>query len=290
MTRDQELDQMERQNRRARAVKRWLVVVCVLITAAALIALYTIAVGNRARIGALQAEADRADTAAVSVAQEKQDQARSIVELCESGAIEMDERGKQVCADAQVAADEDPVEKAQVVKGEAGAQGPQGPAGPPGEPGPPGSDGTDGPPGETGAPGADGPPGEPGAQGAPGATGEPGAPGDPGAAGEAGTPGAAGAPGAAGERGPAGPKGDAGPAGPKGDAGAKGDPGPAGATGPAGVNGADGRGITDAQCGTDGRWDITWTTGETTDAGPCIVTPDTPAPVPEPTPTEEVNP
>lgn len=281
MTRDQELDQMERQNRRARAVKRWIVVACIVITVATLIALYTIAVDNRARIGALQDEADRADTAVVSVAQEKQDQARSIVELCESGAIKMDERGKQVCADAQVAADEDPVEKAQVVKGEAGAQGPRGPAGHPGEPGPPGTDGTPGPPGE---PGADGSPGEPGVQGAPGATGE------PGAAGEAGTPGANGAPGAAGERGPAGPKGDAGPAGPKGDAGAKGEPGAKGDPGPAGVDGADGRGITDAQCGTDGRWDITWTTGETTDAGPCIVTPDTPAPVPEPTPTEEVTP
>lgn len=272
MTRDQEIDQIERETRRARAIKRWIIMGCILITVATLIALYTIAVSNRAQLRALQGEADRADTAAVSVAQEKQDQAKSIVELCESGAIEMDERGQQVCEDAHAVAQEDPVEKAEAVKGESGERGPQGPAGPPGSPGPSGTAG------DAGAPGTAGPPGGPGSPGTPG---EAGSAGEPGAAGG---PGAPGGDGPKGDPGPPGPKGDPGPAGP---AGADGAPGAPGETGP---SGADGRGITDAQCGADGRWDLTWTTGETTDAGPCIVAPEIPAPTPEPTPTEEVTP
>lgn len=55
-----------------------------------------------------------------------------------------------------------------------------------------------------------------------------------------------------------GPVGPIGPQGPKGDS-IKGDPGPAG------------RGITDLQCGDDGRWTVTYTDGTTSDAGMCRV-------------------
>ncbi|MCT2043615.1 hypothetical protein M3D15_09800 [Pseudoclavibacter alba] len=116
-------------------------------------------------------------------------------------------------------------------------------------------------------------PGEPGVPGKNGKDGEPGPPGAPGRDGESvqGPPGPEGPPGPAGESitGPQGPAGESvvGPAGPAGESivGPKGDPGAAG---------ADGRGITSAVCDpATGRWQLTWTDGATTDAGPCIYIP-----------------
>lgn len=62
-------------------------------------------------------------------------------------------------------------------------------------------------------------------------------------------------------------------------------PGPAGKDGKDGADGRDGvdgrdgkdgRGITDAQCGENGRWTLWWTDGTTSDGGPCIFTPGNP--------------
>lgn len=234
---------------RSRRIRRFVSTGSLVVAIAAVIAALILAAHNAGQIAALQGERDRSDTAAVEVAQEKRDQAKSIEVLCESGAITMDERGKQVCREAKKVAAEDPEKRVEQVKGQRGEAGPQGPAGPPGVPGKPGTPGKDGIPGaagKDGAKGTDGLPGEPGAKGADGSNGADGAPG------------------------PAGP------------AGADGAPGRAGPTGP---SGADGRGITNAVCGTDGRWSITWTTGETTDAGPCIAATPTEAPTPTPTPT-----
>lgn len=51
-----------------------------------------------------------------------------------------------------------------------------------------------------------------------------------------------------------------------------GPPGPASTVpGPPGANGQDGRGIQSATCDDNGRWQITYTTGETQDAGQCRV-------------------
>ena len=80
--------------------------------------------------------------------------------------------------------------------------------------------------------------------------------------GRSGTPGA---PGAAGDDGSTGAAGQTGPAGPKGDTGAKGD------TGDRGPAGADGRGISNLQCGDDGRWTVTYTDGTSEDAGACRI-------------------
>src|SRR5690606_15041170 len=128
-----------------------------------------------------ESEAERAesDRAAVDVAQERQDQARSISELCESGEVDQDtERGRRVCEEAQESAEKDPAEQVQVAKGEPGAtgeRGAQGPQGVAGEKGEPGAPGKTGPAGEDGAPGATGPKGDQGIRGVPGEKGDVGA-------------------------------------------------------------------------------------------------------------------
>lgn len=77
-----------------------------------------------------QQEASEANDAAVEVAQEKQDQARSVSDLCESGEIDTEtERGKRVCEEAAQSASEEPDEQVQAAKG---------------APGPPGEDDADG--------------------------------------------------------------------------------------------------------------------------------------------------
>lgn len=64
-----------------------------------------------------------------------------------------------------------------------------------------------------------------------------------------------------------------GPKGEKGDTGERGPEGPAGPAGAPGAPGADGRGITDAHCGDDGRWTLSWSDGTTSDGGLCRVAP-----------------
>lgn len=108
------------------------------------------------------------------------------------------------------------------------------------------------------------PVGRTGADGAPGDQGAPGRDGRPGRDGQDGTDGTDGTDGQPGPQGLTGPQGDAG------SSGTDGQPGPPGPAGADGQPGADGRGITDAQCDPDtDRWVVTWTTGETTDAGTC---------------------
>ena len=312
---DKQLQDLEVKASRDRRWKRIIVTGSVIIALLALLTLFFMTAKNAGQLAALRTEADRSDTAAVEVAQEKQDQARSLKALCESGAIKQDERGKAVCEQAKRDASEDPEKAVEQRKGQPadeGAQGPQGPQGPPGAPGvgtpgKPGAQGPPGAPGTPGRPGDQGPQGPPGIAGAvgkagvdgiAGARGEPGAPGNDGsdgAPGEPGADGAKGAPGNDGADGADGKDGAAGPVGPKGDTGAtgpagpKGDPGAPGADGKPGAPGTDGRGITSAQCGADGRWTLTWSTGETTDAGQCLMTQ---APAPAPTtdtpPTTEV--
>ncbi|HEX7349577.1 hypothetical protein [Brachybacterium sp.] len=235
-------------------------------------------------IDALQARASESDTAAVEVAEDRQQQARTITELCQSGAIEQDPAGQAVCDEAAQTAEQDPAETVAQAK-----SGPQGPPGPPGRPGADGADGSDGADGADGPVGTAGPEGGDGADGAPGEDGTPGSPGESGPAGEAGPSGEDGSAGAPGGTGPRGASGDTGPQGP---AGPKGDPGPTGPTGdrgPAGEDGNDGRGIDSATCDPEtSRWTITYTDDSTSDGGTCLVTPDDPAPTP--TPTEEVTP
>lgn len=277
---DQATRELEPRVRRDRRVRVAIVVGSVLVGIAALLALYSLALSNRAQLGALRDEADRSDTAAVQVAQEKQDQAKSVAELCEAGEVDQSTtRGKAVCAEAQHSADDDPAEQVEAVKGDPGERGPQGPQGIPGRAGEPGPSGKPGKAGENGADGSDSSiPGPPGTDGSvstvPGPEGADGADGEEGAAGAAGSDGSdSTVPGPRGERGPAG----AGSTVP----GPQGPPGPSGADG---EDGSDGRGIADAQCGGDGRWQVTYTDGTTDDAGPCLAeSPDDPAPTPTPT-------
>lgn len=76
-----------------------------------------------------------------------------------------------------------------------------------------------------------------------------------------------------GPRGPAGQDGnDGAPSEVPGPAGPRGETGPQGPQGPAGEDGDDGstgRSITDAQCGDDGRWTVTYSDGTSQDAGQC---------------------
>lgn len=120
MTREEEdehVDGLVRKISRDRVLRR--------IAAFALLALALGAMGwalvstaeNNTRLADLEEDAQSSDRAATSVAQEKQDQARSILALCEDGAIKQDAAGKQACADAEEAAGEDPAEKIQAVKG-----------------------------------------------------------------------------------------------------------------------------------------------------------------------------
>lgn len=254
-----------------------------------------------------ESEAERAesDRAAVDVAQERQDQARSISELCESGEVDQDtERGRRVCEEARESATKDPAEQVQVAKGETGAtgeRGAQGPQGIPGqkgetgEPGPEGEPGEDGEPGATGAqgpqgdqgirgvPGEKGDVGETGADGSQGPVGPTGADGASGSRGEPGAPGSRGETGATGQQGPQGATGERGPEGERGPAGEKGEKGEKGADGADGEDGADGRGVASMVCGDDGRWDVTYTDGEVEDGGVCR---EVQAEDPEPEPTD----
>lgn len=294
-----------RKMRRDRWIRNTVWVVLFLITFAALGGLYVLSAENTRAVHEIAAQRDEADGAAVAVAQEQQDQGRRISDLCDSGEVDTStERGKRVCEEAEAAAGTSPDERVEAAKGDTGATGAtgaQGPQGIPGIPGEPGADGQDGSPGTDGQPGAPGVPGADGAPGTDGAAGEDGDDGAPGADGAAGSTGTKGDPGSTGSRGSAGPSGSTGPtgatgatgpqgpAGPRGESGAQ---GPAGDRGPAGVDGEDGqdgRGIRSAQCGTDGRWTITYSDDTSEDAGPCIAaTPDEPAPTPAPT--EEVTP
>jgi hypothetical protein len=271
----------------------WALLLIVLALAGA--TAYGLAMGHQrqAQVDALAEQLSTSDEAAVEVASQRQAQARTVLELCESGAIEQDDAGVAVCDEAERAAQEDPAQAVAQAKGEQGPQGPRGPAGPSGADGTDGADGKDGDPGETGPAGADGTDGTAGTDGADGEQGAPGptgAPGESGKAGKTGASGSDGKPGATGAQGATGAKGDPGPTGPQG---ATGERGPQGETGPAGKDGADGsdgRGIDSATCSPDtGRWTITYTDDTSEDAGPCIATtPDAPAPTP--TPTEEVTP
>lgn len=301
MTQDEQdtlvqLEQDEERSRRHRRIGVW-VLVAVLIVLSGVLA-YVLIVGGQQQdqIDALTEQASDSDEAAVEVASQRQAQARTVLELCESGAIEQDDAGKAACAEAEQAAEQDPAQTVAEAKA-----GPQGPPGPPGRPGSDGADGSDGEAGDAGAPGADGSDGAPGADGSDGdagakgeagADGSPGEPGADGARGEDGSDGAKGDPGSAGadgEPGATGAKGEPGPAGPQGSTGERGPQGEPGPAGPAGEDGEDGRGIESATCSSDtGRWTVKYTDGESTDAGPCIAaTPDEPAPTP--TPTEEVT-
>lgn len=257
-----------------------------LILAVVAIQIYLYALGKEREreIDALQSQATQSDTAAVEVAEDRQAQARSVRELCESGAIEQDAAGKAVCDEASRTAEQDPTETVAQAKGE---RGPEGPRGPMGAQGPAGADGDDGAAGTSGTPGTTGPVGAAGSDGTPG---EAGAPGGPGTAGEAGAPGETGPRGSAGDTGATGPQGPPGPAGTAGkDSTIPGPAGPAGPPGPTGEPGTDGRGIASAICDSEtGRWTITYTDDSTSDGGTCIATPDDPAPTP--TPTEEVTP
>ena len=263
----------------------WRILPYVLFVALAVVVLYALGSDSeqQERISSLEQEVESSDTAAQAVAQEKQDQGRRISDLCASGEVDTStERGKRVCEEAEVAAEEDPAEQVAAV----GATGPRGAQGLPGRDGQDGADGADASPAAPGRDGVDGQDGQdstvPGPTGAPGADGEDGD--DSTVPGPQGDPGRSGADGKSvtGPQGPAGPKGDPGAAGK--DSTVPGPQGPAGERGPAGANG---RGITDAQCGGDGRWDITFTDGAVQDGGPCLVTPETPDPTP--TPTEEVT-
>lgn len=270
--REQELAALAPKVRRDRRVRAGIVIGAVLIALVCIIAMYSQVLSNRAHIDALRGELDRADTAAVQVAQEQQDQAQSVKALCDSGAVTQDAQGQAVCERAETVVAEDPVEKVQAVKGEAGTPGATGAQGPQGIPG---RDGAAGAAGSDGAPGTPGPTGPPGPQGTVGA------------AGAIGTAGANGSDGAQGLAGPQGVPGEPGPAGPAGAPGPKGDPGAQGDPGPAGPQGADGRSITDAQCSGDtGRWTVVYSDGAAADGGPCI----TPSSTPTPTPTEEPTP
>lgn len=277
MTRTEELEYLEKRHRRDSIVRRILIVVAVIAALAAIGWSLVQSAANDRRIDQLRTSAEDSDTAAVSVAQEQQDQARTIADLCASGDVDQStEAGKAVCLDATKDAAVDPEDKLETARGETGARGPVGPQGVPGEDGEtgkPGEDGDDGSSGADGAPGDAGTDGEAGSDGAPGVDGESGADGEAGADGTSGAPGEAGP---AGPQGETGPQGDAGPQGPAGETGPRGEPGAAG---------EDGRGLTDAQCDPDtGRWILTWTDDETSDGGPCLAPTDTPT---DP-PTEEV--
>lgn len=291
---NEELTVLDRSARRTRAIRRvgW---VAMIVGVFVLIGYILYSGGQREReIDALQAIASRSDSAATEVAQERQDQARSVKELCESGAIKQDDAGKAVCDEARVTAEENPeevVEAASGPEGPKGAKGDRGPAGETGEQGEQGPIGATGPQGDQGISGLPGDKGDIGAQGDPGPLGPVGAAGDPGSDGEPGAPGADGNPGARGEpggTGKQGPTGATGPAGPAGPAGPPGEPGADGTDGDDGTSGPPGRGIESATCSPDtGRWTIEYTDETTGDGGPCIATPEAPATPPEPT--EEVT-
>src|SRR5690606_30434202 len=150
-------EQDESRARRHRKIGVWALLAVVLVLAAATAYGLTMGHQRQQQVDALAGQLSDTDSAAVQVAEQRQAQARTVLELCESGAIEQDEAGQAVCDEAERAAQEDPEQAVAQAK-----SGPQGPAGPPGRPG---SDG------DPGADGADGAQGDPGAAGAPGADG-----------------------------------------------------------------------------------------------------------------------
>lgn len=290
---EQQLQEAKTRGQTSRRLWRLLPYVLLALLAVAVVYGLSMGADRQRQIDALEDRAESSDTAAQEIAGAKQDQARSIRELCDSGAIEQDERGQQVCEDAATAAEEDPAEQVAAV----GATGPRGPQGLPGRAGTDGKDGADGAdaspaaPGRDGVDGADGVDGVdstvPGPAGAPGADGEDGedstVPGPQGATGSTGADGQS----VTGPQGPAGPKGDTGATGPAGKDGAPGKDstvpgpqGPAGERGPAGADGEDGqdgRGIESIRCGDDNQWQVTYTDGESEAvSGPCRVEPDPP--------------
>ena len=180
--------------------------------------------------------------------QEKQSLAEEFDAACKSADFQQTPAGSNICRKAeQVASEPDSplagpqgVQGAQGPRGEQGFQGPLGPVGPKGDKG------------DTGLAGIIGRMGTDGVNGASGPTGATGPQGPPGPAGPAGAPGANGA--------------DSTVPGPEGPAGAD------GADGAQGPQGEPGRGIQSAHCGDDGRWDITYTDGDTQDGGICRTT------------------
>ena len=282
-----QLEQDEERSRRHRKIGVWVLVAVLIVLSGVLTYVLIAGEHHQDQVDALAEQLSDSDQAAVEVAEQRQAQARTVLELCESGAIEQDAAGQAVCDEAEQAAQEDPEQAVAQAKGE---QGPQGPPGRPGRDGADGADGADASPAEPGRDGRDGTDGDdstvPGPTGAPGADGEdstvPGPKGDQGESvkGEKCDTGAAGRDG----KSVTGPQGPVGPAGKDGAPGKDSTvPGPAGPSGPPGADGSDGRGIKSAQCGTDGRWTITYSDDTSEDAGPCIAaTPDDPAPTPTP--------
>jgi len=183
--------------------------------------------------------------------QEKQSLAEEFDAACKSADFQQTPAGSNICRKAEQVASEtgsplagpQGVQGAQGPRGEQGFQGPLGPVGPAGP---------KGDKGETGLAGVIGRMGIDGVNGASGPTGATGPQGPPGPAGPAGAPGANGA--------------DSTVPGPEGPAGAD------GADGAQGPQGEPGRGIQSAHCGDDGRWDITYTDGDTQDGGICRTT------------------
>lgn len=174
--------------------------------------------------------------------QEKQSLAEEFDAACKSDDFQETAAGSNICRKAEKVA----AESGSVPAGPQGIQGLQGVQGPRGEQGFPGPAGPVGPRGESGPQGPTGLAGLLGAAGTNGLNGNDGPPG------------------------PVGPPGPQGPAGADGaDSTVPGPAGPAGPVGPQGPGGTNGRGISTAYCGDDGRWDITYTDGETVDGGAC---------------------
>jgi hypothetical protein len=125
-----------------------------------------------------------------------------------------------------------------------------------------------GPKGDKGNTGERGLQGERGFPGLPGAKGDKGDKGDRGVEGREalGLPGLNGSAGKDGTPGPVGATGAQGIPGEKGEQGVPGEPGKDGVNG---VDGKDGRGLTDMQCGENGRWTAYWSDGTTSDSGVC---------------------
>jgi len=199
--------------------------------------------------------------------QEKQGLAEEFDAACKSDDFAQSAAGSSICEKAEQVASEPstPLAGPQGVQGVPGPRGEQGFPGPAGSPGAPGKDST--------VPGPVGAQGIAGLLGLTGGRGEQGIPGPVGPAGKDSTvPGPAGAPGQDSTvPGPAGPAGaDSTVPGPAGPAGSPGADGQDGAQGP---RGEPGRGISSANCGTDGTWTITYTDGTTQPAGQCRTTP-----------------
>lgn len=169
--------------------------------------------------------------------------AKDIQRVCQQqGKLLVDDR--DLCAKAE-AVQEQPTEALPGPKGDKGNQGERGLQGERGFPGLPGTKGDKGDKGDRGIEGREAL-GLPGQNGSAGKDGEPGRDGAPGSPGKDGEPGKDGAPGSD------------------------------GAPGKDGVDGKDGRGMTDAYCGDDGRWTITYTDGTTQDGGVCRTDPGSP--------------